>query len=216
VIPSSQILVHPAAIRLLFNPQIFECFEKLMQAEYSVVQLARVLERTVGQVFYRVGQLLEHDLIVITRTEARAGRAVQYYRSSASSYWVSFEHTPSENLGALYWQVLQPYYVNIVQGLVGSMERKEAEGWGIHLGIGPQGGLNIRLANQNTPHLTGPSSATPSSAVAVSYLTFEDLQLDHTQAQAFKLELQELLSRYVHERGSHPYRFHAGLVLDPL
>ena len=83
MIPSSQILAHPTAIRLLLNPQIFECFEKLMQAEYSVGQLAHVLERTVGQVFYRVKKLLEHDLIVVTRTEARAGRAVQYYRSSA-------------------------------------------------------------------------------------------------------------------------------------
>lgn len=186
-----------------------------MQAEYSVGQLAHVLERTVGQVFYRVKQLLEHELIVVTRTKARAGRAVQYYRSSASSYWVSFEHTPSENLGALYWQVLQPHYLRMVQGLVESMERKEAEGWGIHLGIGPhigaQGGLNIRLTNQNMPDLRVPSSAS-----AVSYLTFEDLQLDHTEAQAFKLELQKLLGRYAQQRGSHPYLFHAGLVLEPL
>ena len=102
----------------------------------------------------------------------------------------------------------------MVQGLVGGMERKEAEGWGIHLGIGPrigaQGGLNIRLTNQNMPDLRVPSSAS-----AVSYLTFEDLQLDHTEAQAFKLELQKLLGRYVEGRGSHTYLFHAGLMLEP-
>ena len=48
------------------------------------------------------------------------------------------------------------------------------------------------------------------------YLEFEDLQLDHTQAQAFKLELQELLGRYIQQQGSHTYLFHSGLVLDPL
>jgi hypothetical protein len=76
----------------------------------------------------------------------------------------------------------------MVQALVGGLERKEAQGWGVRLGAGPQGGLNIRLGAEKKSDLGFSSSQGP-----VSHLEFEDLQLDHNQAQACKLELQELL-----------------------
>jgi hypothetical protein len=72
-----------AAARVLVRPQERRFLEPFVGRELAPAQAARELGVPVEQMAYRVRALRDKGLLAATRTAARAGRPVTYYRAAA-------------------------------------------------------------------------------------------------------------------------------------
>ncbi len=77
-------------------------FLPFLARDCSAAPVARELGVDPGAVAYRLRQMLGLGLIRRTRTAARAGRAVQHYRSIADEIFAPLELTPLDSLRALF------------------------------------------------------------------------------------------------------------------
>lgn len=92
----------PAAARVLADAYTRQFFEPFIWRERRVSDVARELGVSTNAMLYRVRQFVRLGLLEVTRTEARAGRAVQHYRSTSPRYFVPFAATDAVSVPALY------------------------------------------------------------------------------------------------------------------
>ncbi|MDP9766605.1 ArsR/SmtB family transcription factor [Deinococcus enclensis] len=97
-----QRLDDPAAARVLADAYTRQFFQPFIWRERLVSDVARELGVSKAAVLYRVRQFLRLGLLTVTRTEARAGRALKYYRASSRGYFVPFAATHADTVQALY------------------------------------------------------------------------------------------------------------------
>lgn len=97
-----QRLDDPEAARVLADAQSRRYLEPFIWRERRVTDVAAELGVTKNAMLYQVNKLLSLGLLEITRSEARAGRAIRYYRSSSQGYFVPFSATSAESIHALY------------------------------------------------------------------------------------------------------------------
>jgi hypothetical protein len=88
--------------RLLTNPESFRYFEPFMARDCTVSQAAKEVKCKVDTMLYRVNLFLNAELLKVVKTQARRGRSVKVYRSSADTYYVPFEVTPFEDVEAFF------------------------------------------------------------------------------------------------------------------
>ncbi|WP_229783912.1 hypothetical protein [Deinococcus sedimenti] len=101
-----QRLDDPAAARVLADAYTRQFFEPFIYRERRVSDVARELGVSTNAMLYRARQFQRLGLLVVTRTEARAGRAVQHYRASSRRYFVPFAATDAATVQALYEESL--------------------------------------------------------------------------------------------------------------
>lgn len=77
-------------------------FLPFLARESAAAPVARELGVDVGAVAYRIKQMLGLGLIHRTRSQARAGRPVQYYRSVADEVFAPLELTPLDSVRDLF------------------------------------------------------------------------------------------------------------------
>ena len=191
---------------LLLDPAKAQYLERLMQREWNIAALSADLAHGLSSVHYHVGQLVKHDLVRITRTEKRAGRAVKHYRASAPSFFVPFALTDFETLHAFWQAILEPGHTAFVRKLVRVAERRntDPQGWGVLLECDAVSGLKLRSEPRPAFAPTDP----------VSWLSEDDLHLTHSQAREMQLELRGVIAKYQRLSGPHGYTVRAGLVAD--
>ena len=191
---------------LLLNPAKSQYLERLMQREWTVAALSADLAHDLSSVHYHVGQLVRHDLVCVTRTQKRAGRAVKHYRASAASFFVPFALTDFETLLAFWQAILEPSHTAFVRKLVAVAERRNSypQSWGVLLECDALSGLKLRSEPRPTITPTDP----------VSWLSEDDLHLTHSQARALQLELRAVIAKYQRLSGPNGYTVRAGLVAD--
>ena len=97
-----QRLDDPAAARVLADAYTRQFFQPFIWRERLVSDVARELGVSKTAMLYRVRQFLRLGLLTVTRTEARAGRALKYYRASSPGYFVPFAATHADSVQALY------------------------------------------------------------------------------------------------------------------
>ena len=97
-----QRLDDPAAARVLADAYTRQFFQPFIWRERLISDVARELGVSQAAMLYRVQQFLRLGLLTVTRTEARAGRALKYYRASSQGYFVPFAATHAESVQALY------------------------------------------------------------------------------------------------------------------
>ncbi|UQN09395.1 hypothetical protein [Deinococcus sp. QL22] len=97
-----QRLDDPEVAGVLADAQSRQYFEPFIWRERRVIDVAAELGVTKNAMLYQVNKLLSLGLLEVTRSEARAGRAIRYYRSSSQGYFVPFTATSAESIHALY------------------------------------------------------------------------------------------------------------------
>lgn len=97
-----QRLDDPAAARVLADAYTRQFFEPFIWRERRVSDVAREVGVSTNAMLYRVRQFLRLGLLEVTRTEARAGRAVRHYRATSQRYFVPFSATDAPSVHALY------------------------------------------------------------------------------------------------------------------
>lgn len=161
--------------------------------ESSLSGLQKRLNVPVNKLHYHVSRLLEAGLLVVSRTEPRAGRAIRYYRSAAESFLVPQDHLPelpSEKRSS---------------ELRASLRNEHGRGDGHHLlySAGPGGKLLVRL----TPEA--------GSRRARGMELWRLMKLGPKQRASFARELNELLECYAtspREPGAEDFLVHAAFA----
>jgi hypothetical protein len=142
--------------------------------ERSLSQLQADLGMPLNKLHYHVGRLMQAGLLVISRRQARAGRAITYYRAIAESFLladVTHITLPSD----LWTEELR-------QLLNEDMNRSEE--WGLLYAPGPRGKMLV--------HLVRP----PQSPTARTFENWRVLKLNAQQRVALAKDLADLLERY--------------------
>ncbi|MFC4452556.1 hypothetical protein [Deinococcus sonorensis] len=128
----------PAAIRLLLHPRVREVLGQFLAQEASIAAVARRLRTDIRQVHRDVLALVRAGLLVVTRQEARAGRPIRHYRSSAPAYFVPRALTPDADFGEHFERQFLPLDRLLAHALGREFERALAEQaagreWGLRL-----------------------------------------------------------------------------------
>lgn len=175
--------------------------------ERSASDVARYYKLSIKTLLYQIHRLIELGLLCVTRTEARRGSPIKYYRATADAFFVPFEATSLTNIETMVdqWsQSLQPVFLKgFTRALLDSNKR-----WGVRIGRESNGLLMISPA-------TGPDEPFDPlvpEAPAVMEGWFTDLQLDFDDAKAFQLELAELYVRYLGRAGQRRYIIRVALA----
>ena len=203
-----QTLLDPKAIDLLFDDSTFACLEELLQAEWTAGALSRKVGLSIGSTVYRLQQLEAHQIIQVTREVKRAGRPIKHYRATSEAYYVPFEATSHATVEDLWWKVLSPLYHHALTTLLRQARDQHIplEEGGILIQKDPLGGTEIKILPQAIPS----TQDIPDGPVRL--LGWDTLSLSHTQAKAFKQELQALVKKYQQHSGEHEYAFFCGLM----
>lgn len=161
--------------------------------ESSLSGLQKKLNVPLNTLHYHVRRLLDAGLLLVSRTEPRAGRAIRHYRSVAESFLVPQDHLPelpSEKRSS---------------ELRRSLRNELGRGDEHHLlySAGPEGKVLIRLTPQGR------------SPAARGMELWRLIKLSPKQRALLAGELNELLERYVglpQEAGSEDFLVHGAFA----
>lgn len=84
-----------AAVDLLLNVQAARHLAPFMRTEQSLGSAAAELDRPPSSVAYWVGRLVQAGLLIVVREQARAGKAIPFYRAAADEFQVPFDAMPA-------------------------------------------------------------------------------------------------------------------------
>ena len=82
------------AVDLLLNVQAARHLAPFMREERSLGSAAAELDRRPSSVAYWVGRFVKAGLLVVTRQQPRAGKAIPYYRAAAEEFRMPFDAMP--------------------------------------------------------------------------------------------------------------------------
>jgi predicted transcriptional regulator len=91
----------PAAIKFLTNIDEIPLLKPFMSQERPLASVAQELNMDLSVLTRKVKRLVGLGLLEVTRTEARAGRSVRHYRSTADEFFIP------ENAKAIEWMSSQ-------------------------------------------------------------------------------------------------------------
>jgi hypothetical protein len=115
-------ITDPEQAKLLSSPESFRFFEPFIARDCTVSQAAKEVNCKVDTMLYRVNLFLKAGLLNVVKTQARRGRSVKVYRSSADAYYVPFEITPFEDVEAFFTRtrrasdaILIPQFAKVIR-----------------------------------------------------------------------------------------------------
>lgn len=114
----------PAA-RLLTNPEEAYWITPFLGRETTIKAAAAELELPMLVMYRAVKRLEQLGLVYVTRTQARKGRAVQYYRSSSDAYFVPYSATVEGTLENLLENSERPWRSAVVKSLASSFREAQ-------------------------------------------------------------------------------------------
>ena len=145
-------------------------------------------------------------LVGVTRTEARAGRAVRHYRAVADAFFVPFRTLPPERISEQNWALHGTLFRRGLDRLYHE-ERFVEQDWGVLTRVAPNGGVYLEIASaagRSWDDLIREGPAVVSGWHTV-YLGPDD-------AKALQGELEGVLAKYLSKRGPRKYLLGAFLT----
>ena len=207
-----QILIeNPKTAALMFQAKSLELLSVLIESERSLQQISDVLEWPINTSKYQLERLCQAGLVTCTREEARAGRAVRFYRAIAAQFFVPYVLTPAMNPAALLEQEYAAKAKRFAHNLTTTaLQARTEQGefdWGVRF-LFENGKIRQRAALEEAAHWNFLSDDDP----AVIDVWDEGLMLSREDAKALQLELCDLIGRYRAKTGDGPYTFRLGLT----
>lgn len=199
----------PRAAAFLAAPEKAYFLYPFIGQERSVAEVAKHFGLATNTVAYRVQSLLRMGLLHETRSEARRGRAVRYYRAVADALYVPLRRTALPDLAAMidaWGQSLQPLHAE-------SMARAlldEGGDWGVR--ISREGNGQLLIAPAQRPEYFYDYFSEDAPAILEGWF---DFMLDPADAKAFQHDLMALYFKYYGRKGSQRYLLRVGLSPVP-
>jgi DNA-binding transcriptional ArsR family regulator len=207
---SSSLIITDAKVAAFLNDTTKNRFlAPFIAKERSLSEAAKIVGVKLNTMTYWVKKLLEMNLIKQTRSEARKGSSVRYYRSIADEIIVPVELIPKESYEAVLFEQMQPIFEHFIRANVRSALKQHPGGWKLHFFRRPDG----VVWREDKPDLPGGRRTLPFPALNDWYRP----TLTRENAKKLEAELIELLERYQtkeYAKGGTPYLAHIALVPD--
>jgi hypothetical protein len=94
-------LTNPRAADFLLNPTSQRFLDPFLDQENTAARAAQQLGLDIKSVLYRIHQMLELEIVIISRVEPRKGRAIKHYQSKYPSFFVPFGLSTVETIEQL-------------------------------------------------------------------------------------------------------------------
>ena len=194
------------ACELLTDRSLLRVLAEFTGRENTINRAATSLEMTVSALYKIVKRFEGLNLIEVTRTEARSGRAIRHYRTVADAFFIPFRTHPPERISGQNWALHQALFRRGLDRLY-RQERFVEQDWGVLTAIAPNGSVYLEITSasgRTWAELMAEGPAVVSGWHAV-YLGIED-------AKALQRELDDVLARYLKKRGPRKYLLGAFLT----
>jgi hypothetical protein len=220
------VIDNPETAALMFQPKSLELLSVLIETEHSLQQISDVLEWPINTSKYQLERLCQAELVICTREEARAGRAIRFYRAIASQFFVPYAFTPAMNPATLLEQEYAPKARRFAHNLTTvALKAREAQhelnssefDWGVRFSL-ENGKIRQHAAIEEAAHWNFLSDEDP----ALIDVWEEGLMLSREDAKVLQLELCHLIGRYRAkggdgqagdgQTGNAPYTLRLGLT----
>jgi predicted transcriptional regulator len=199
----------PRAAKFLSSPDKAYFLYPFIGQERSVAEVAKHYKLAANTVLYRVQTLLKLGLLRQTRTKARRGRPVRYYRAIADALFVPLKRTQMADLAAMIdqWsQSLQPLYTeSIARTLL-----DQGGDWGVR--ISREGNGQLLIAPAQRPEYFYDYFNENAPAIIEGWF---DFWLDATDAKALQQDLMALYFKYYGRKGATRHLLRIGLTPLP-
>ena len=205
--PKTQTITESEAAALLTDPQGQRFLAPFLAKESSVAEAAKQLGIPTNSLLYRVNQMARLGLIQVVREEARAGRPIKIYRSSADAFFVPFALTPAESLEALLTPTGSHWDRLFVRNATQMLSRAYPE-IGIQIWRGETDELYAKPASEPGRWLDFSSPEVPPMLAFWS----AGLWLNEEQARSLQLEMVQLYQRYAQFKGKQRYITHLAMA----
>ena len=216
-----QILIeNPKTAALMFQAKSLELLSVLIESERSLQQISNALEWPLNTCKYQLERLRQAQLVTCTREEARAGRAIRYYRAVASQFFVPYALTPAMTPATLLEQEYAPKAKRFAHNLTSvALKAREAQlefnsgefDWGVRFSL-ENGKIRQHAALEEAAQWNFLADDDP----AVIDVWDEGLMLSRQDAKALQLELCHLFAKYRAKMGETVYTLRLGLTPDSL
>lgn len=207
---------NPETAALMFQPKTLELLSVLIESERSLQQISDALGWPLNTCKYQLERLCQSGLVTCTREEARAGRAIRFYRAIAWQFFVPYAFTPAMNPATLLEQEYAAKAKRFAHNLTTvALKAREAQhelnsgefDWGVRFSL-ENGKIRQHAALEEAAHWNFLSDDDP----ALIDVWDEGLMLSREDAKALQLELCHLIGRYRTKTGDAPYTLRLGLT----
>jgi Helix-turn-helix domain len=210
------VIENPKTAALLFQPKSVELLSVLIESERSLQQISDVLGWPLNTSKYQLERLCQAGLVTCVREEARAGRAIRFYRAIATQFFVPYVLTPAMNPATLLEQEYAAKAKRFAHNLTTvALQAREAQhelnsgefDWGVRFSL-ENGKIRQHAAMEEAAHWNFLSDEDP----ALIDVWDEGLMLSREDAKALQLELCHLIGRYRAKHGNVAYTVRLGLT----
>ena len=197
----------PAVAAALTNPRTLRQLEPFLNRERTVLEAAQEGGVKPNTMLARVRRFTALGLLSVTREVPRAGRAVKVYRSSAESFFVPYEVTPSETLESA-MRERERYWEDLLRKNVVRVRSEDIGSWGTRIYRDARGRLQVQAAVTPERNYTLLAPERPAALSAWR----DAVYLDYDDAKTLQGELFALLKKYQQKAGAQRYILHLGLA----
>jgi hypothetical protein len=172
--------------RILTDVTQVSLLEPFFKDDITLSDAAKELDVKLTTLLYHVTKFMRLGLIEITREEARKGKAVKYYRTTAKVFFVPFDITPSLSLKHLLAHLARPSDEVFIREITRTLQDLSSQ-WGIDISLDPSGQDDLRIAirRRDRPRIQDisfnpdePALMSSTNSLHLDFATAKDLQKD--------------------------------------
>jgi hypothetical protein len=167
--------------------------------ERSVGDAARVSKVDATAMYKRVQRMLGLGLLRETRSEARAGKPIRYYRSVARTFFIPYRVFPPEHVNLANRVLYQEAFQRALERLYREEYFVERD-LGVRTVLAPSGDSYLQIVTS-----TGEVWDYLSDDAPIIAAGWNPVWLNPEDAKALQRELVALLTKYLDKRGSRAY-----------
>jgi hypothetical protein len=175
--------------------------------ETTITEAAKIAGVSDLVMFRHVKRFEVLALIKVTRTEPRRGRAIQYYQTTAKTFFIPARLWPLERTLETVTRDLQQVYLhNLVKAI---LQNQDSEEIGTQISLSTTGTGVVATQLASAPGQLWFPAETESAAIAELWL---NLRLSHEEAKDLQKELAGITERYAKKDGAQTYLLRLGLT----
>jgi hypothetical protein len=157
--------------------------------------------------FRQVKRFETLDIVQVTRTEARRGRGVKYYQTTAREFFIPAKVLPLERtLEQVQGATQKVFLHNLVKTI---MDNESTGDLGTRLSLSPVGTGNVAVQLAVAPGKNWNPQEMQHAVIAELWLM---TNLNLGEAKALQQELNAIAERYAKHDGAQKYLLHLGLT----
>lgn len=188
--------------QLLLDVELQPLLNLLMSQPQTISELAKKLDLKLNKIHYLIGKLERIDVVQVQREEARAGRAIKYYKV-AQKWFIPFESTEEDSLELFGYMQIIPRMKQLIDHAVCILRKHNGQlGYWKH-------GQNLMIGDKHGPFEELFTGEEP------FFINLSLVQLSDAKARELKGRMIDLVKEYcqpVQENSEYPmYTF--GLML---